>query len=337
MMKKFGVTILALVIISGIFIGWNFNSTDEPEASVFYVPNAGDGTISVVDPMKEETIETISLGTSQASHGIAISIDGKKLFTGTGFDGKSLVVIDTEAQEVEKEIPFDAGVHGIDISNDGQYLYVTLMNGLGQGEGTVAIFTIDNMEKIAEVKTGGGPAHIAVTPDGSQVWIANVNGNTIAVMDAKDNQIIKMIDVGKVPNEVALSPDGQFAFVANVESDFVSVIDTNQMEIIKTIQAGDAPHGVTVSPDGTEAWVANNDSNDVSVIDIKTFEVKATIPTGSYANHIAFSQDGEWAYVTNRDSNDVVKIDAVNREVTESIPVGAGPHEITLEDYYSKP
>lgn len=336
-MRNIGVSILGLIIITGIFIVWNFNSTEKPEASVFYVPNAGDGTISVVDPFKEETIETISLGTSQASHGIALSKDGKKIFTGTGFDGKSLVVIDAETKEVEKEIPFDAGVHGIDISNDGQFLYVTLMNGLGSGEGTVAIFTVDKMEKIAEVKTGGGPAHIAVKPDGSQVWIANVNGDTIAVMDSKENQIIKTIDVGKVPNEVALSPDGKLAFVANVESGVVSVIDTNQMEIIKSIKAGDAPHGVTVSPDGTEAWVANNDSNDVSVIDIDTFEVKATIPTGSYANHVAFSHDGEWAYVTNRDSNDVVKINAVDKEVTGRIPVGAGPHEITLEDYYNQP
>lgn len=253
-MRNIGVSILGLILITGIFIVWNFNNTGKSEASVFYVPNAGEGTISVVDPMKEETIETISLGTSQASHGIALSLDGKKLFTGTGFDGKSLVVIDTETEKVEKEIPFDAGVHGIDISNDGQSLYVTLMNGLGSEEGTVAIFTVENMKKIAEVKTGGGPAHIAVKPDGSQVWIANVNGDTIAVMDSKENQIIKTIDVGKVPNEVALSPDGKLAFVANVESDFVSVIDTNQMEVIKTIHAGDAPHGVTVSPNGTEAW-----------------------------------------------------------------------------------
>ena len=337
-MKKTWPFLLYIGILSVFIIFWGLNSQEEPEASstVFYVPNAGDGTISVIDPVKGETIDSISLGTNQASHGIALSPDGKTLFAGTGFEGKSLVAINTDTKKVIKDIKFEDGVHGIDISGDGQYLYLTLMNGLGKGDGTLAVFNTANMEKIAEVNTGGGPAHVAVKPDGSQVWVANVNGNSVAVFDAKNNQMIKTISVGEVPNEVAISPDGKWAFVANVNSDLITVIDANELETVKTITAGKAPHGVTVSPDGSELWVANNKSNDVSIIDIETFTLKATIPTGAYANHVAFSPDGKWAYVTNRQSNDVVKMDTNKKEVVANIPVGVEPHEITLEDYYGK-
>lgn len=339
-MKKIWLFILtiAVAVLSVFIIFWGINSQENSESSadVFYVPNAGEGTISVINPDKGETIDTLSLRTKQASHGIALSLDGKTLYTGTGFEGKTLVSIDTKTKKIINEINFENGVHGIDISPDGKYLYVSSMNGLGKGEGIVTVINTENMEKITEVKTGGGPAHVAVKPDGSQVWVANVNGNTVAALDAKTNTLIKTISVGEVPNEVAMSPDGNWVFVANVNSDFITVIDANKLETVKTISAGKAPHGVTVSPDGSELWVANNKSNDVSIIDIETFKLKATIPTGSYANHVGFSQDGKWAYVTNRQSNDVMKIDTNKREVIASIPVGVEPHEITLEDYYGK-
>ena len=36
-----------------------------------------------------------------------------------------------------------------------------------------SVIETENMEVIAEVETGGGPAHVAVKPDGLQVWVAN--------------------------------------------------------------------------------------------------------------------------------------------------------------------
>lgn len=308
----------------------------EVEQSLIYVPNAGEGTISVIDPNENKVIDTISLGTKQASHGIALSLDGKTLYTGTGFDGKSLIMIDTETKKTINEIKFDDGVHGIDISADGKFLYISLNPGLGQeGKGGIAIFKTDTMEKVAEVETDEGPAHVAVTPNGSQVWVANVNADTVSAIDTKTNSLLKTIKVGDVPNEVAVSPDGKWVFVANVESDLVSVIEIETLQVVRTVQAGDGPHGVTVSPNGMELWVANNISNDVTVFDTATLERKVSISTGSYANHIAFSKDGKWAYVSNKKSNDVVKIDVEKKEVVAKIPVGVDPHEISLEDYVS--
>jgi len=306
------------------------------QQGLFYVPNAGEGTVSVIDPDDNKVVDTISLGTKQASHGIALSLDGKTLYTGTGFEGKSLIVIDTETKETINEIKFNEGVHGIDISADGRYLYVSLNPGLGQkGMGGLAILKTDTMEKIAEVETDSGPAHVAVTPDGSQVWVANVNAGTVSVIDTKTNTLVKTIKVGDVPNEVAVSPDGKWVFVANVESDLVSVIDIETLQVVKSVQAGDGPHGVTVSPNGTELWVSSRNSFDVTIIDTATLERKAIIPTGGSANHVAFSQNGDWAYVTNQRSNEVVKIDVAKKEITAKIPVGIDPHEISLEDYVS--
>ena len=337
-MKKI-VMFIGLITFLAVLSGCNSEESNSAEEKMdknyFYIPNSAEGTISVIDPSKAETIDTISLGTEQASHGIALSLDGNELYTGTGFSAKSVLVIDTKTKEKRKEVKFDEGVHGIDLSPNGRYLYVSLNPGLGGEGGSLAIIKIENMEIIANVKTDNGPAHVAVTPSGSQVWVANVNGNSVSVINTQTNELIKTIAVGDVPNEVVITPDEKWAYVANVESDLVTVINVETLEAIKTIKAGDGPHGVTVSPNGKELWVSNNNSNDITVIDTQTLTTKLTIPTGSYANHVAFSIDGKWAYVTNRQSNDVLKINAENKEVTSKIQVGSEPHEISLEDYVS--
>jgi len=329
---RWGGVLLFLLLVAGTWLFVKQPERKAAPASVFYVPNAGDGTISVVDYEQGKTMDMIKLGTDQASHGIALSLDQKVLYAGTGFDGKTLIAIDTKTKKKIKELAFDEGVHGIDISPDGRNLYVSLNPGLGKTGGKLAIVDVANLKQKSLVETGEGPAHVAVTADGSQVWTANVNDDTISIVDATTAKVIKTIAVGKVPNEVAVMPDSRYAFAANVESNVVSVIDMKTLQVIKDIEAGDSPHGVTVSPDGTELWVSNNKSNDVTVIDTDNFRVLATISTGSYANHVGFSPDGVWAFVSNRQSNDIVKINREERKVVAKIPVGSEPHEISLED-----
>lgn len=333
-MKRSLIWVLTVVLALLGFGWWGFNKWGNAQSAsqLFYVPNAGEGTISIVDPLQGKTVDTISLGTSQASHGIALSPDGKIVYSGTGFEGKTLVAIDTKTKKIHRQHQFKEGVHGIDITPDGKYLYVSLNAGLGTTGGGLAVVDAGTLQPKALVQTGEGSAHVAVTPDGSQVWAANVNGNTVAVVDTRTNQLVKTIPVGKMPNEVAVSPDGKWAFAANVESNSVTVINAKTYQTVKEMRVGEAPHGVAVSPNGREVWVANNKSNDVSVIDINTFQTIVSIPTGAYANHVAFSADGQWAYVTNRQSNDVAKIDTAKRQITARIAVGSEPHEISLED-----
>ncbi|MGP0584846.1 YVTN family beta-propeller repeat protein [Paenibacillus timonensis] len=329
---RWGGVLLFLLLVGSTWFFLKQPEGSAAPASVFYVPNAGDGTISVVDYEQGKAVDTIQLGTDQASHGIALGLDQKVLYAGTGFDGKSIVAINTITKKIIKELAFDEGVHGIDISPDGQNLYVSLNPGLGESGGKLAIVDTVNLKLKSLIETGEGPAHVAVTADGSQVWTANVNDDTLSVVDATSAKVIKTIAVGDVPNEVAVMPDSRYAFTANVGSNTVSVIDMNSMQVIKNIEAGDAPHGVTVSPDAKELWVSNNKSNDVTVISTDNFRVLATISTGSYANHVGFTPDGVWAFVSNRQSNDIVKINRVERKVVAKIPVGSEPHEISLED-----
>ena len=57
---------------------------------------------------------------------------------------------------------------------------------------------------------------MAVTPDGSKVYVANRSDNTVSVIATATNTVIgPPITVGSVPFGVAVTPDGSKVYVAN--------------------------------------------------------------------------------------------------------------------------
>lgn len=327
--KWFIIMLAALFFLGGIAL-FSFFARETFRVPVFYVANAGDGTISKIDVNKSDPVNSLAQESDQLSHGIAISPDQKTVYFGSGSENK-LYAFDTEVEEVISELLFDESVHGIDIHPSGKYVYVSLSPGLGEAGGELAVIDTEDFVRVASITTDDGPAHVSVSADGSQVWVTNVNGNTVSAIDAYTYQVLATIPVGEVPNEVALSPKLDYAFSANVKSNSVSVIDMNTFEVIDEITVGEGVHGVAVSLDGQEVWTANNNSNDVSVIDTETLTFITAIETGSYANHISFSPDGDFAFVTNRESNNLVVIDRKEKTVIKELKVGEEPHEMTLK------
>jgi YVTN family beta-propeller protein len=133
----------------------------------------------------------------------------------------------------------------------------------------------------ATIPDGASPFGVAVTPDGSKVYIANSPFNgTVSVIDTGTNTVSATIPVGFSPFGVAVNPDGSKVYVSNSLSNTVSVIDAATNTASATIPVGLRPFGVAVSRDGSKVYVASHDVNKVSVIDTATNTVITTIPVG---------------------------------------------------------
>jgi YVTN family beta-propeller protein len=92
------------------------------------------------------------------------------------------------------------------------------------------------------IPVGSLPAGVAVTPDGSTVYVANTNDTNVSVIDTATNTVIgSPIRVGFDPEGVAVTPDGSKVYVANELSNTVSVIATATNMVIATIPGFDAP------------------------------------------------------------------------------------------------
>jgi YVTN family beta-propeller protein len=105
---------------------------------------------------------------------------------------------------------------------DGSKVYVT-----NHFDNTVSVIATATSTVTATIPVGSGPSGVAVTPDGTKVYVANNGfgfGTNVSVIDAATNTVIATIPVGSSPSNVAVTPDGRRVYVANFQSNNVSVI-----------------------------------------------------------------------------------------------------------------
>jgi YVTN family beta-propeller protein len=131
---------------------------------------------------------------------------------------------------------------------------------------------------------------IALSPDGSRLYVANTTSDTVSIIDTVTNTVIATRRVGLEPVSVAVRPDGNEVWVSNHVSDSVSVIDTDETSprlhhVIATVQflggAGgtifDEPVGIAFASN-SKAYVALSSRNSIAVVDVATRVVSKFVP-----------------------------------------------------------
>src|SRR5215469_5447930 len=111
----------------------------------------------------------------------------------------------------------------------------------------------------------GFPDGVAVSPDGTRVYVADEGDQAVAVVNAVTDKLIGTIHLGDAPFGLVVSPDGTQLYVGDDTS--VKVIDTGTNLVTGTIKV--AAESVAVSPDGSTIY-AQDALDDVSVIDAAT-------------------------------------------------------------------
>ena len=163
-----------------------------------------------------------------------------------------------------------------------------------------------------------GDAPMGVSSDGTHVWVANEDSNTVSELDASTGAVVKTIAVGDFP--IGVSSDGTHVWVGNSSSRTVSELDASTGAVVKTIAVGDYPPGV--SSDGTHVWVALT-GNAVSELDASTGAVVQTIAVGT--DPWGVSSDGTHVWVANSGTNTVSEISTQDTPTITSFSPGSGP------------
>ncbi len=210
------------------------------------------------------------------------------------------------------------------------YAYITNLN-----SNIVTVINTANNNVAATVPVGSGPQGVAVSPDGTRVYVTNINyGSTgsVSIIDSATNTVKATVTIGYKysPCGVAVTPDGTKAYVADRDIKCVSVIDTGTGTVTATIPVGANPLGVAAGPDGKKVYVANRDSSTLSVIDTATNKVTATVPVGKQPTGVVVSPAGTKVYVTNGGSNSVSVIDTATNKVTATVPAGNYPFGVAV-------
>ncbi|MEW6144522.1 MAG: IPTL-CTERM sorting domain-containing protein [Thermodesulfobacteriota bacterium] len=209
-----------------------------------------------------------------------------------------------------------------DVSSDSRFIYYG-------GNTVTAIDTSDASIAGAVAVGNAGSNGIAVSPDGSTVYVTSSITDTLTVIRTSDFTVIDSIPMGAGPDNLDFTPDGTKAYVADQVENAVYVIDTASVTIsdVIPVPGGSLVRNVTVAPNGQFVYVASTGSNIVTVIDTLTDTVIDTVTVGSSPRNIAFTPDSALAYVANGNSSDVSVIRTSDHTTVDTIPTGQDtPH-----------
>ena len=195
----------------------------------------------------------------------------------------------------------------------------------------------DNYETPPEtdIKVGVDPENLAVTPDGSQVWVADTGPQTgepslgdISVISTATDTVTATIPLPWTdPRAIAFSPSGTTAYVTT--SAGVIVFNTAAHRVSALIPGLGDPEGVTVAPNGT-VYVTNTVENVVDVINPATNRVSHTIAVGQLPWQMALSPDASTLYVADGDSDAVSVINTATNAVINTIAVSGDPVSVAV-------
>jgi len=208
-------------------------------------------------------------------------------------------------------------------SADGRFAYVVAMSG------AVDVIDVVGRTVVATIPVAGSPAGLALSPDGSSLYVTSSAANSVTVISTATNLVVgSPIAVGVIPFGVAVSPDGTRIYVANQGSASVSIIDAASKAVIGSVAVGNSASGITVSPDGGRIYVANQ-SGSVTVIDAASQSVVTTISVSGLPLIVAVSPDGSRIYVTTQ-LQQLVVIDALTNTVTANVALPSHSVGVTV-------
>jgi YVTN family beta-propeller protein len=314
----------------------NYMSVSVAAPARAYITNSGDGTVSVIDTTNNTVVMTIPVG--RKPFGVAVTPDGSKVYIANSGDGTVSVINTATNTVIGSPIAVGTNPVGVAVTPDGKTVYVT-----NQGDGTVSVINtatdtvigsaIDVGCPIANCgrKTTNIPTGIAVTPDGSKVYVGNIGAPGYASVIATASNTVTTINTKKATSGVAVTPNGSEVYLGSLNGVVLAIdVATNSLGHGSTIGVGSGSEGVAVTPDGSKVYVANSAVGTVSVINTGTNKVIGSIAVGSDPQGVSVTSDGSKVYVANEGNGTaagtVSIIDtATNTAESSTITVGKAP------------
>src|SRR5215469_16602946 len=288
-----------------------------------------DKSMAIVDPATLKVVGRVPAG--EDPHEVVASDDGKFAYISNyGAFQAPQHTISIAYLSTQKPMPaFDLGAlrapHGLEFVNGKVYF---------TAEGSKVIGRYDPATRLLDWTLGIGQNRthmLVVSKDESRIFTANVNSDTISILDRDNNGdasgwIETSISVGKGPEGFDVSPDGKELWAANSHDGTVSVVDLINRKVVQTIDVHTKrANRVKFTPDGKLVLISDLETGDLVVLDAAGRKEVKRLNLGHGVAGILIIPDGSRAYVAVSSDGQVAVIDRKTLSVTGRITTGKGP------------
>ena len=258
-----------------------------------WVPNAGSGTISRIDPQTNEITATIPIGNADPDNDLFVP---SRVSIGDGFiwaaknDEDSIVQIDPNTNQVVATIPI--GIEPFALAVNKGTLWIT-----SRSEDSVVRVDLNTEQIVATIADVKDPSAIVVTEDA--VWVANHRDDAVTRIDPLTNEIVASVSLGSRSSNpncgtcisgLTIS-DG--AVWVSVAVGGVVRIDQQINQVVATFPMKEGTFGIVSADQGI--WFANWEDQALLRIDPQTNQIVGAIPLRAPLAFLAGGEGALWA------------------------------------------
>jgi YVTN family beta-propeller protein len=295
-----------------------------------YVPNINSNTVDVIDPATFRIVDHFDVGKlpehvtpswdlkhlyvdNDISNSLtpidpATGARGAPFFVGDPYnlyftpDGNHAIVIaerfrrlgwrETKTWKLVKSLDIPhAGPNHLDFTADGKYLLISC-----EFSGYVVRVDVATMSVVDDLKVGGKPADVRLSPDGSVFFVANEKRGGVDVVDPIAMREVGFIETAQGAHGFVVSRDAKSLYVTNRSDGSISVIDFASRRVTATWKIGGHPDMGGVSIDGKQLWVSGRYDGSVYVVNTTTGALIKSIKVGDGPHGICvFPQPGRYS------------------------------------------
>ncbi len=180
-----------------------------------------------------------------------------------------------------------------------------------------------------DIPVAGDPWELAVTPDGSRVYVSKNGGDSVSVINTTTHEVK---EIPGTSYAVALS--GDYAYFTVIGIALLKILDTRVDTWVASVQpVAVDPYDVNATADGTRVWVSGTRGT-ISVIDTSDPPNPVLIYTINLGTRgpreVAFHPSEPKAYVALFAANTLGVISTESLTLTDEIPVGTTPQAVDI-------
>jgi YVTN family beta-propeller protein len=161
------------------------------------------GRVLKVDLTTQSVVGMIPLGAGASKpQDVKLDPTGHVFYVADMLRG-GVYTVDGDTFRVTGFIRTGAGAHGLYVSRDSKYLYVT-----NRGAGTVSLldFTTNHIVQTWRIPGGGSPDMGGISADGTRLWISGRYNSTVYEFDTATGAVVRRVAVGSGPHGLCVYP-----------------------------------------------------------------------------------------------------------------------------------